>query len=1129
VRTKKAICGICPAGCWVEVDLDDDGRLKTTRPDPDSALGAICPLGEHSPEIVYSEHRLRHPLRRKGPKGGYEFERIGWDDAYEILVERLVDIKRESGAEATAIYTGRGSFELALCDLYQPAGVAVSSASSVLFPFGSPNTLGVGALCYVSMAMIAPHVTMGGMFINTFSDIENADLVVVWGANPATDCPPTDLDRIVAARRRGAEVVVIDPRRTRTAKLTEAEWIPVRPGTDGALALGLCNVLIEEELFDEEFAREWTVGFEEFGRYVQHFRPEEVERITGVPRDTVRDLARRLARADGASPVMYTGLEYSDSGVQAIRATLVLWALAGQLDVPGGRCFAMRAGQFPAPREGLVANPDVKQALGRDRFPVYSAYRGESHAIALPRSVLEGRPYRVRGLIVLGGSIITAWPRPGIWRETLGGLDFLVCIDRQLTADCAWADLVLPATTMYEIDSYMRYGPIFRLREKVVEPVGEARNDFLILSELAERLGYGHLYPQTEEELQRRALAGSGFTLEQVREAGGIVRVPGVMLQYKKWEKGLLRSDGRPGFDTPSGRLEIASSILDEHGYDPLPVYTEPGEGPLSRPDLAERFPLVFNSGARVSTDFRSQHHGIPGLNRRRPEPTVTIHVEDARERGIADGDRVVLRSPRGSVTLRAIVTEDIVRGAVDANMGGGGPVGPEAWQGCNVNELTDLERYDPISGFPVYKSLLCEVAKAEGNEGRLNIGSGEDATLRAGPDADPADETVRRRVYLDYNATTPVAAEVREAMSRFVGDDAGNPTSLYDEGRRARAGVEDARRHLAQLVHCTARRIVFTGGGSEANNLAIKGAVFAHPERRHVVTSAIEHPAVLATCRWLVERFGVRLTELPVDGSGRVDPASLSRALDGDTVLVSIMAANNETGSIQPVRELAALARERGALFHTDAVQAAGKMPLDVDDLGVDLMTLSGHKLRGPKGVGALFVRRGVELDPLIHGGGQERGLRAGTENVPGIVGMGRAAELALERLPRVAEMRALRDRLHVGLAEIFPGARLNGHATERLPNTVNLSIPDVRGEALVLAMDRFGVAFSSGSACRAGSPHPSHALLAMGLSEEEAHCAVRLSLGAPTTTEDVDYVLDAFRRVARGAAEVIRFATCR
>jgi len=268
-KEQRALCGICPAGCWIVVTYDNEGRIKNVRPDESSSFGVICKLGEHSPEIVYSKDRLQYPMRRKGPKGTYEFERISWDEAYEIIVNRLNRIKSESGPEATAIYTGRGSFELSMCDVYQPKGVAVSSASSVLFPFGSPNTLGVGALCYVSFAMIAPHVTMGGMLINMFSDIENANLIIVWGANPATDCPPLDLDRIIKAHDRGARVIVIDPRRTTIAKLPGAEWIAVRPGTDGALALGMCNVIINEELYDEAFVLDWTRGFDEFARHVQ--------------------------------------------------------------------------------------------------------------------------------------------------------------------------------------------------------------------------------------------------------------------------------------------------------------------------------------------------------------------------------------------------------------------------------------------------------------------------------------------------------------------------------------------------------------------------------------------------------------------------------------------------------------------------------------------------------------------------------------------------------------------------------------------------------------------------------------------------------------------------------------------
>ncbi|MGC8495246.1 MAG: molybdopterin-containing oxidoreductase family protein [Syntrophobacteraceae bacterium] len=708
---RRALCGICPAGCGVIVAYDAEGKLVSVKADETSPRGLLCKLGAHSTEIVYSKNRLRYPLRRKGPKGTYEFERTSWEEAFRTIVERLNAIKSAYGPEATAIYTGRGSFELALCDVFQPKDVAVSSASSVLFPFGSPNTMGVGALCYVSFAMIAPHVTMGGMLINMFSDLENAELIVVWGANPATDCPPADLKRILEAVKRGAKVVVIDPRRTQTAKMTDAEWVPIRPGTDGALALGLCRVLIEEQMYDAPFVEQWTLGFPEFARYARHYSPEVVESITGVPRTSVISLARRLATARGASPVMYTGLEYSDSGVQAIRASLVLWALAGQLDMPGGRCFTMKQNTFPINREGHVPNPDPKRALGADRFPVYSLYRGESHAACLPDSVLEGKPYPIRSLIIQGASMITSWPRPEIWRKTLGALDFLVSIDVTLTADCAYADLVLPAATLYEIDSYMTYGHVFRLREKAIEPVGEARNAFFILAELADRLGYGHLYPRSEEELLRHVLKGSPFTLEEVRAAGGRVQISPVAMQHKKWEKGLLRKDGQTGFETPTGKFEIASTILEKYGYDPLPVYTEPAESPAGSPALAEKFPLVFNSGSRVTTDFRSQFHGIAGLAKEGPEPTVTINPRDAAARGIRSGDRVILRSPRGSVRLRAIVSEDILQGSIDASMGGGGPLGPEAWQECNINDLTDL-RFDPISGFPIYKALLCEVEK---------------------------------------------------------------------------------------------------------------------------------------------------------------------------------------------------------------------------------------------------------------------------------------------------------------------------------------------------------------------------------------------------------------------------------
>lgn len=1099
------------------------------RADEGHPLGMICRRGEHAPEIVHSEvARLRTPLKRSGPKGTFEFEPVSWDEAFDLITDNLKRIKAESGPEALSIYTGRGSFELSLCDLFQPKGVAVSSASSVLFPFGSPNTMGVGALCYVSFAMIAPHVTLGRMLINMFTDMENAELLVVWGANPATDSPPLDMHRLEAAVARGAEVVVIDPRRSETVIRTDAQWIPIRPGTDGALALSLIGVMVDEELHDENFAEQWCHGFYDLKHYTQHFTPEVTESITGVPAETIRSLAQRIAGATGACPVMYTGLEYSNSGVQAIRAVLSLFALAGHLDTPGGIGLAMQNSHFPINRSCNQPNPALDRAVARDRFPLYSHYRGESHALGLVDAVREGKPYPIRGLIVHGASLLTSWPQTPVWRETLSKLDFMVSIDRQMTADMAYADVVLPATTGFEIDSYMVYGPIFRLREKVIEPIGEARNDFLIMAELAQRLGYGHLYPQSEEAVLRQVLEGSGYSLDEVREAGGTVRIPTPVMEYKKWEKGSLRPDGQPGFDTPTGKFEIASTILEEFGYESLPRYTEPVEGPLARPGMTADFPLVFNSGARPQTDFRSQHHGIEGLCRDNPEPTIEFNAADADARGIATGDLVEVRTARGAVPFRARVTEDIVQGAVECNMGGGTPVGPEAWRLWNANELTDIANVDEVSGFPVYKALLCQVEKLEaGTEATRHVLSRSQAGVAM--TFSTAARAPRRRIYLDNSATTRVAERVREAMLPYLGEVSGNPSSIHTAGRDAREAVIRARRQVARLIGATARRIHFTGGGSEADNLALKGIAFRHLEEKgRIITSAVEHPAILKAADFLA-RIGFDIVYLPVDSDGLVSPVDLASALTPDTRLVSIMMANNEVGAVQPIRELAAIARGAGVLFHTDAVQAVGRIPVDVEELGVDLLSLSGHKFHAPKGVGALYVAKRVELEPLIHGGRQEAGLRAGTENVAAIVGLGEAAEIAAGDLSRMERIRTLRNRLEAGIRGLLPGARLNGPMGARLPNILNLTLPEIRGESLVVAMDQHGVSLSSGSACKSGSPDPTHVLIAMGREAAEAHSAVRFSLCRDTTSEEIEETIAILARVLDEMATTVRFLPCK
>jgi cysteine desulfurase NifS len=1129
VEWRKGLCGICPAGCWVEVGFDN-GKLVDIRADSSHTLGMICRRAKHAPEIVYSKHRLRHPLKRVGYKGSYDFKRISWEEAYELIASSLSKIKQESGPEAVSIYTGRGAQELSLCDLYQPKGVVVSSASNILFPFGSPNTMGVGALCYVSLHMIAPHVTMGRMQMNMFTDIENAEIVVVWGTNPATDSPPADMHRLETAARRGAKIIVIDPRRTETAIRANAQWIPIRPGTDGALALSMIEVMIDEDLFDEDFADNWCYGFDKLKTYVQHFKPEVVQNITWVPADIIRDLARRICKASGASLLMYTGLEYSNSGVQSARAVLTLFALANQLDVPGGIGLTMLNSEFPINRSCNMDSPNLDLAIGRSEFPVYTSYRGEAHAIALVNSVLKGHPYQTRALIIHGASLLTSWPQTPIWRQTLSKLDFVVCIDRQLTADAAYADIVLPATTMFENYSYMTYGPIFRLRERIMEPVGEARNDYIIMAELARYLGYGHLFPQTEEEMLQFVLEGSGYTLEDVKAAGGWVRIPTPMMEYKKWQKGGLRKDGKPGFDTPTGKFEIYSTILEEYGYEPLPKYIEPTEGPLVSPELARDFPIVFNSGARPQTDFRSQHHGIEGLITDTPEPIVEINIEDAEKMDIRGGDLVRVITLRGSVHFRAKVTDDIAKGCIECMFGGGTPVGPKAWQEWNVNELTDINNYDSISGFPVYKALLCDVQKVESGteETRCSINKQLLDYQSDLADAQEIQIKLKGRIYLDNNATTQVDDAVREAMMPYLSAAAGNPSSIHQTGKIAREALENARRQVAMLINAQPRRIIFTSGGSEADNLAIKGVVFAMRDKgNHIITTAVEHPAIMGACEFL-ERYGYRVTYLGVDRDGWLDPEKLRNALTEDTILVSIMMANNEVGTILPIKELSSICREKGILFHTDAVQAVGKIKVDIQELGVDMLSLSGHKLHAPKGVGALYIRKGIELEPLVHGGKQESGIRAGTENVPSIVGLGKAAELATYTLRDSERICSLRDKLEEGIRNLVPDAMLNGHQKNKLPNTLNMTLPGLRGESIVIALDRHGISLSSGSACKSGSPEPTHVLIAMGRTEEEAHCSVRFSLSRYTTDEDIDYTVSALEQVLK-EKDMVRLIPCK
>ena len=374
------------------------------------------------------------------------------------------------------------------------------------------------------------------------------------------------------------------------------------------------------------------------------------------------------------------------------------------------------------------------------------------------------------------------------------------------------------------------------------------------------------------------------------------------------------------------------------------------------------------------------------------------------------------------------------------------------------------------------------------------------------------------KRIYLDYSATTPVDLEVAALMMKYYTEKFGNPSSAHSFGREAKQALEEARRQVAELIGATPDEITFTSGGTEADNLAIIGtAKGMRAKGKHLITSAIEHHAVLETCEYLEEN-GYELSVVPVDSEGVVSVEDIRRAVRPDTILISIMHANNEVGAIQPIVEIGNLAKERGITFHVDAVQSLGRIPINVREMNIDLLSMSSHKIYGPKGAGALYIREGVSIVPLLHGGSQERGHRTGTENTPGIVGFGKACELIGKRMAEETKFQTkLRDKLMNGILERIEFVKVNGPRGEkRLPNNVNVSIRFVEGESLLLALEMLGIAASSGSACTSGAHDPSHVLLAMGLDHEFINGSLRFSLGRHNTEEEIDYVLEQLPKIA-------------
>lgn len=691
---KECICGLCQGGCDVVVEIEND-RITKVRANKNSPRGRVCPRGARTPEALYGRQRILHPMVRDGARGEGKLRAVSWDEALDTAARLISEVTSSFGPRAFATYFGRGI-------LGTPVARLAKDKEAFAKRLGSPNDTSCSSICNLSANTIVPQSTFGLATRQMLFDIEHADLIVCWGKNPSSDeGPRVLLKRIKAAKEHGAKLIVVDPRQTGIGQLADW-WVPVRPGSDGALALALLKVIIGKEAYDESFVANFTRGFDELVVYLDTLSLETLSHQCGIGVKDIVKLADALASTTKAPLVFYTGIEYQASALQNARAIWTLWAITGKLDAEGGVFFRMK-GVKPFPANHLAE--DAEEPVGAKEFPLFYRYIGQADFVRFPRAVLEDDPYPVRGLLITGGSPATTFPDSSAWKRAYAKLECLIAIDRFFTEECRWADVVLPATSLFETPrlAFGERGAF--VREPVVEPAGEARNDVLIMSGIAKRLGIDEGWPDTDEELRQWMVAGAVTPYTDMW-----TRAVPEDAEYRKYESGALRADGQPGFPTPSGKFEIASLVLEEHGIEPLPKYvdihdfTGQSEG---------EWPFLLSTGARDDARMGAFGANIDSIARL-DDPHAELCAEDAARLGVSDGDKVRVSTIYGSLVAPVRIA-GIAQGAVHLPHGGGSSYMPPAWRDGNCNDLASLDAVDPDTGFALIKTLPCKVEKFAG------------------------------------------------------------------------------------------------------------------------------------------------------------------------------------------------------------------------------------------------------------------------------------------------------------------------------------------------------------------------------------------------------------------------------
>jgi len=696
----KSTCRMCHGGCSTLIHVRE-GRILRIEGDPDGPLnhGRLCPLGAASEHLVHNPARLTHPLVRAGERGEGTWRQASWDEAYDLICEKIRKIWAEHGREGIALGAGTGRHH---CNF-------VPRFANQL---GTPNWCEPGTAQCFFPRVNTMNLTFGGVAWSDYRGDRMPDVLLFWGHNPLVSSPDGEVGFMVRdALATAPRTIVVDPRRTLLARRADVH-LQLRPATDDALALAMVNVIVEEKLYDAAFVEEWTYGFDRLAGHVRQFTPDWAEPITWVPAGQIRAAARLWAEAQPGAVEWGCAIEHTPSSVQTVRAISMLPALTGAIDVPGGWCLGMGSiAPFPFLAEVLPETQKAKR-LGADRFRLLGGEGAtvvpSAHIAAVFESMRTGNPYWTKGLLVFGGNPLATYADTQLVYESLTKLDFLLVADLFMTPTAELADVVLPAAAWPEVNQIVAmpyFGEDVVLAQQQAEQVGECKQDEVIFAELARRLDLPHADEDPADVFDQQ-LAPLGITYEDLA-ASGPIQIP---MRYRKFEEG--------GFRTPTGKIELYSTRLEELGYDPLPGYSEPPESPLSTPELAERFPYILITGARLPVFFQSEHRQIPKLRRARPEPQVEIHPETAARHGIEHGDWVVISSPRGSIRQRALVTEDIDPRVVHCQHAWWFPE-RAGWEHgifeSNANMLTSqAPPYDPAMGTYQLRGLLCSIEKEQ-------------------------------------------------------------------------------------------------------------------------------------------------------------------------------------------------------------------------------------------------------------------------------------------------------------------------------------------------------------------------------------------------------------------------------